>query len=76
MGDGGLTVNNKMSCLCCFQCRSTMGDYGSSLATRGLLYSNSQQVSVGFRPLHKPNWLLVNKKVRHIGAVVISLAVV
>ncbi|XP_070760506.1 cell cycle checkpoint protein RAD17 [Enoplosus armatus] len=45
-------------------CRSTMGDYGSSVATRGLLHSNSQQVSVGFRPLHKPNWLLVNKKHR------------
>ncbi|XP_041792202.1 cell cycle checkpoint protein RAD17 [Chelmon rostratus] len=44
--------------------RSTMGDYGSSLATRGLLHSNSQQISVGFRPLHKPNWLLVNKKQR------------
>nr|XP_046242046.1 cell cycle checkpoint protein RAD17 isoform X2 [Scatophagus argus] len=38
--------------------RSTMGNYGSSVATRGLLHSNSQQVSVGFRPLHKPNWLL------------------
>uniref|UniRef100_A0A8C9XLN7 RAD17 checkpoint clamp loader component n=1 Tax=Sander lucioperca TaxID=283035 RepID=A0A8C9XLN7_SANLU len=44
--------------------RSTMGHYGSSVATRGLLHSNSQQVSVGFRPLHKPNWLLVNKKHR------------
>ncbi|XP_074493677.1 cell cycle checkpoint protein RAD17 isoform X1 [Sebastes fasciatus] len=44
--------------------RSTMGYYGSSVATRGLLHSNSQQVSVGFRPLHKPNWLLVNKKHR------------
>ncbi|KAM9360097.1 cell cycle checkpoint protein RAD17 isoform 2-T2 [Symphorus nematophorus] len=42
--------------------RSTMGDYGSFVATRGLLHSNSRQVSVGFRPLHKPNWLLVNKK--------------
>lgn len=41
--------------------RSTMADYGSSVATRGLLHSNAQQVSVGFRPLHKPNWLLVNK---------------
>ena len=49
--------------LCCSQSRSTMGDYGSSLATRGLLHSNSRQVSVGFRPLHKPNWLLVNKNV-------------
>ncbi|KAM7416960.1 hypothetical protein PAMA_018845 [Pampus argenteus] len=44
--------------------RSTMGDYGSSVATRGLLHSNSQQAAVGFRPLHKPNWLLVNKKYR------------
>ncbi|XP_054457330.1 cell cycle checkpoint protein RAD17 [Anoplopoma fimbria] len=44
--------------------RSTMGQYGSSVATRGLLHSNAQQVSVGFRPLHKPDWLLVNKKHR------------
>uniref|UniRef100_UPI0037E99B58 cell cycle checkpoint protein RAD17 n=1 Tax=Semicossyphus pulcher TaxID=241346 RepID=UPI0037E99B58 len=44
--------------------RSTMGGYGSSVATRGLLHSNCQQVSVGFRPLHKPNWLLVHKKHR------------
>lgn len=44
--------------------RGTLGHYGSSVATRGLLHSNSQQVSVGFRPLHKPNWLLVNKKHR------------
>ncbi|XP_040898516.1 cell cycle checkpoint protein RAD17 [Toxotes jaculatrix] len=44
--------------------RSTMGGYGSSVATRGLLHSNSQQVSVGFRPLHKPHWLLISKKHR------------
>uniref|UniRef100_A0A8C5ELQ0 RAD17 checkpoint clamp loader component n=1 Tax=Gouania willdenowi TaxID=441366 RepID=A0A8C5ELQ0_GOUWI len=44
--------------------RSTLADYGSSVATRGLLHSNSQQVSVGFRPLHKPHWLLVSKKYR------------
>uniref|UniRef100_A0AAQ5YXJ4 AAA+ ATPase domain-containing protein n=1 Tax=Amphiprion ocellaris TaxID=80972 RepID=A0AAQ5YXJ4_AMPOC len=44
--------------------RNTMGDYGCSVATRGLLHSNSQQVYVGFRPLHKPNWLMVNKKHR------------
>lgn len=44
--------------------RSTMEDYGSSVATRGLLHSNSQQVSVGFRPLHKPSWILVSKKYR------------
>ncbi|XP_056274991.1 cell cycle checkpoint protein RAD17 isoform X1 [Pseudoliparis swirei] len=47
-----------------WESRGTMGQYGSSVATRGLLHSNSQQVSVGFRPLHKPNWLLVNKKHR------------
>ncbi|KAM4607375.1 cell cycle checkpoint protein RAD17 isoform 1-T2 [Polymixia lowei] len=41
---------------------NTMGEYGSSVATRGLLHSNSGQVSVGFRPLHKPAWLLVNRK--------------
>ncbi|KAM3850280.1 cell cycle checkpoint protein RAD17-like, partial [Diretmus argenteus] len=45
-------------------CRSTMGEYGCSVATRGLLHSNSGHVSVGFRPLHKPNWLQVNKKYR------------
>ncbi|XP_063752856.1 cell cycle checkpoint protein RAD17 isoform X2 [Eleginops maclovinus] len=53
--------------------RSTMGYYGSSVATRGLLHSNSQQVSVGFRPLHKPNWLLVNKKHRENGLAAQSL---
>lgn len=50
-------------CLCCFQNRSVLGDYGSSVATRGLLHSNSQLASVGFRALHKPSWLLVNRKV-------------
>uniref|UniRef100_A0A4W6E6X5 RAD17 checkpoint clamp loader component n=1 Tax=Lates calcarifer TaxID=8187 RepID=A0A4W6E6X5_LATCA len=44
--------------------RNTMGDYGSSVATRGLLHSNSHQVSVGFRPLHKPSWLLISKRHR------------
>nr|XP_057926113.1 cell cycle checkpoint protein RAD17 isoform X5 [Doryrhamphus excisus] len=44
--------------------RSVLGEYASSVATRGLLHSNSQQVSVGFRPLHKPHWLLVTKKHR------------
>uniref|UniRef100_A0A3P9P310 RAD17 checkpoint clamp loader component n=1 Tax=Poecilia reticulata TaxID=8081 RepID=A0A3P9P310_POERE len=42
--------------------RHTMGDYGSSVATRGLIHSNSCQLPVGFRPLHKPSWCLVNKK--------------
>lgn len=44
--------------------RGTMGDYGSAVATRGLLHSNSRPMSVGFRPLHKPNWLLVNRRHR------------
>ncbi|XP_063051528.1 cell cycle checkpoint protein RAD17 [Engraulis encrasicolus] len=50
--------------------RSTMLGYGSSVATRGLIHSNSARAradchtNVGFRPLHKPHWLLVNKKYR------------
>ncbi|XP_028851643.1 cell cycle checkpoint protein RAD17 isoform X2 [Denticeps clupeoides] len=48
--------------------RTTMLEYGTSVATRGLIHSNSarakadSQSSVGFRPLHKPHWLLVSKK--------------
>ncbi|XP_027890745.1 cell cycle checkpoint protein RAD17 isoform X1 [Xiphophorus couchianus] len=42
--------------------RHIIGDYGSSVATRGLIHSNSCQLPVGFRPLHKPSWCLVNKK--------------
>lgn len=42
--------------------QSVMEGYGSSVATRGLLHSNSHQVMVGFRPLHKPSWFMVNKK--------------
>ncbi|XP_062873513.1 cell cycle checkpoint protein RAD17 [Trichomycterus rosablanca] len=47
--------------------RSTMLPYGSSVATRGLVHSNSAraraagQTSVGFRPLHKPHWLHISK---------------
>ncbi|XP_064152503.1 cell cycle checkpoint protein RAD17 [Anguilla rostrata] len=50
--------------------RSTMQEYGSSVATRGMIHSNSarahadSQASGGFRPLHKPHWLLVSKKYR------------
>ncbi|XP_053530607.1 cell cycle checkpoint protein RAD17 isoform X2 [Ictalurus punctatus] len=50
--------------------RSTMLEYGSSVATRGLIYSNSararaaHQSSVGFKPLHKPHWLHINKTYR------------
>ncbi|XP_066459033.1 cell cycle checkpoint protein RAD17 [Eleutherodactylus coqui] len=48
--------------------RSTLNVYGSSVASRGVIHSNrsrafaSCQSGVGFRPLHKPQWLLVNKK--------------
>ncbi|KAI4877167.1 hypothetical protein NFI96_020658 [Prochilodus magdalenae] len=50
--------------------RSTMLEYGSSVATRGLIHSNSSraqatsQSSVGFKPLHKPHWLQINKTYR------------
>ncbi|KAM4049340.1 cell cycle checkpoint protein RAD17 [Anomaloglossus baeobatrachus] len=48
--------------------RSTLNVYGSSVASRGIIHANSSrafancQSGVGFRPLHKPQWLLVNKK--------------
>ncbi|KAM9329931.1 cell cycle checkpoint protein RAD17 [Gastrophryne carolinensis] len=48
--------------------RSTLSVYSSSVASRGIIHSNSSrafancQSGVGFRPLHKPQWLLVNKK--------------
>ncbi|KAL7836280.1 hypothetical protein AOLI_G00275640 [Acnodon oligacanthus] len=50
--------------------RSTMLEYGSSVATRGLIHSNSSraqaacQSSVGFKPLHKPHWLQINRTYR------------
>uniref|UniRef100_A0A4W4GIP1 AAA+ ATPase domain-containing protein n=1 Tax=Electrophorus electricus TaxID=8005 RepID=A0A4W4GIP1_ELEEL len=50
--------------------RPTMSEYGSSVATRGLIYSNSaraqatSQSHVGFKPLHKPHWLHINKTYR------------
>ncbi|KAM5192859.1 cell cycle checkpoint protein RAD17 [Mantella aurantiaca] len=48
--------------------RTTLNVYSSSVACRGVIHSNSSrayancQSGVGFRPLHKPQWLLVNKK--------------
>ncbi|KAG8456441.1 hypothetical protein GDO86_002284 [Hymenochirus boettgeri] len=48
--------------------RSILSVYSSSVACRGIIHSNSArafsscQAVVGFRPLHKPQWLLVNKK--------------
>uniref|UniRef100_A0A8C9WNP2 RAD17 checkpoint clamp loader component n=1 Tax=Scleropages formosus TaxID=113540 RepID=A0A8C9WNP2_SCLFO len=50
--------------------QATMRDYSSSVATRGVMYANSararadSQAFVGFRPLHKPHWLLIHKKHR------------
>ncbi|XP_061672090.1 cell cycle checkpoint protein RAD17 isoform X2 [Syngnathoides biaculeatus] len=57
MSDADLLTSDCMS-------TNSMWEYASSVVTRGLLHSNSQQVAVGFRPLHKPNWLLVSKKHR------------
>ncbi|KAM4709532.1 cell cycle checkpoint protein RAD17 isoform 2-T2 [Discoglossus pictus] len=48
--------------------RSTLSVYSSSVASRGVIHANSArasancQVGVGFKPLHKPQWLSVNKK--------------
>lgn len=72
---------NFNKCMCdvvvwlCSQTRSTMRDYGSSVATRGILYSNTRHTSVGFRPLHKPNWLLVNKNVRNFWAAMFCICI-
>ncbi|XP_077601301.1 cell cycle checkpoint protein RAD17-like [Stigmatopora nigra] len=57
MSDADIFTSNWVS-------SKTMGQYASSVATRGLLYANTQQVAVGFRPLHKPNWFMVSKKHR------------
>lgn len=46
-----------------------MESYSASVATRGVIHSNTsrafahQQGGMGFRPLHKPQWFLINKKV-------------
>ncbi|KAE8635917.1 hypothetical protein XENTR_v10002784 [Xenopus tropicalis] len=48
--------------------RSTLSVYSSSVASRGIIHSNSArafancQGGVGFKPLHKPQWLVANKK--------------
>ncbi|XP_066469640.1 cell cycle checkpoint protein RAD17 isoform X2 [Tiliqua scincoides] len=48
--------------------RSTLREYGASVATRGIMHSNRARASaqnrggMGFRPLHKPQWFLINKK--------------
>ncbi|XP_042306110.1 LOW QUALITY PROTEIN: cell cycle checkpoint protein RAD17 [Sceloporus undulatus] len=45
--------------------RPTLQDYSASVATRGVMHSNrasAQNRGKGFRPLHKPQWFLINKK--------------
>ncbi|NXC09752.1 RAD17 protein, partial [Orthonyx spaldingii] len=48
--------------------RLVMENYSASVATRGVIHSNTsrafahQQGGMGFRPLHKPQWFLINKK--------------
>lgn len=52
------------------QARLVMESYSASVATRGVIHSNTsrafahQQGGMGFRPLHKPQWFLINKKVK------------
>ncbi|NWR95105.1 RAD17 protein, partial [Furnarius figulus] len=48
--------------------RPVMENYSASVATRGVIHSNTsrafahQQGGMGFRPLHKPQWFFINKK--------------
>ncbi|XP_069792689.1 cell cycle checkpoint protein RAD17 [Narcine bancroftii] len=48
--------------------RSTMWKYSGSVATRGLIHANKPRAlanckgGAGFKPLHKPQWLSINKK--------------
>ncbi|XP_040834993.1 cell cycle checkpoint protein RAD17 [Ochotona curzoniae] len=51
--------------------RSLLHEYSTSVATRGVMHSNKargfahcQGGGSSFRPLHKPQWLLINKKYR------------
>ncbi|NXI59619.1 RAD17 protein, partial [Chloroceryle aenea] len=48
--------------------RLEMEKYSASVATRGVMHSNTSrafahhQGGMGFRPLHKPQWFFINKK--------------
>ncbi|XP_063996054.1 cell cycle checkpoint protein RAD17 isoform X2 [Pogoniulus pusillus] len=48
--------------------RLEMEKYSASVATRGVIHSNTSrafahhQGGMGFRPLHKPQWFFINKK--------------
>lgn len=51
--------------------RSSLRDYSTSVATRGVMHSNTsrrfahcQGGGSSFRPLHKPQWFLIQKKLR------------
>ncbi|XP_027720041.1 cell cycle checkpoint protein RAD17 isoform X2 [Vombatus ursinus] len=51
--------------------RTTLGEYSASVATRGVMHSNKSRgfaycygVGASFRPLHKPQWFLINRKYR------------
>lgn len=51
--------------------RSLLKQYSTSIATRGVIHSNKargfahcQGAGSSFRPLHKPQWFLINKKYR------------
>ncbi|NWT03432.1 RAD17 protein, partial [Mionectes macconnelli] len=48
--------------------RLVMENYSASVATRGVIHSNTsrafahQQGGMGFRPLHKPQWFFISRK--------------
>ncbi|XP_039767220.1 cell cycle checkpoint protein RAD17 isoform X4 [Ornithorhynchus anatinus] len=50
--------------------RAILREYSASVATRGVMHSNKArgfaccQGGASFRPLHKPQWFLINKKYR------------
>lgn len=66
------------SALFLFQSRSALREYSASVAARGMIHSNkarafaSSQTGVGFKPLHKPQWLLINKKVQTLFTCVVN----
>ncbi|KAB0391260.1 hypothetical protein E2I00_000684, partial [Balaenoptera physalus] len=56
---------------CDWNMRSLLREYSTSIATRGVIHSNKargfahcQGGGTSFRPLHKPQWFLINKKYR------------
>ncbi|XP_048360467.1 cell cycle checkpoint protein RAD17 isoform X2 [Sphaerodactylus townsendi] len=50
------------------EARPILQEYGTSVVTRGIMHSNRSRAfahnkgGMGFRPLHKPQWFLINKK--------------